>query len=346
MSGRDRTLGARATLHLHCGWPRTGTSSLQAVLFDRREKLAAAGVAYPESWRGPADGPTHHGIYEMLSPPEGAGALEDLRRFLADRPDRNVVLSAEGLTNWLWPEARLDALVAFLAALREEAQVCCVWTLRRLDAVASSLYLLGLGMGVSMPPPREYFEGWDHPSNPFHPRRIDELFAGLLTVEEAMGGNVLYVKYDSSGAHGAELLRALDLPDPLRAELGVALSGAPRLRRSLTHKQVAVLLNLEALSASIGLELDGAALRRCFGGGALRFDGDRACRLLGDEGRRALHEGALAAARSTGFTPYLDFFGDERLDDRPADPLGAEVLNDADRARLRAHLGRLADSPR
>lgn len=333
-------------LHLHCGWPRTGTSSLQAVLFDQRERLAAAGVAYPDSWRGPADGPTHHGLYEMLNPLEGVGALEGLRRFLAGRPDRNVVLSAEGLTNWLWPENRLEALVAFLAALGEETQVRCVWTLRRLDAVASSLYLLGLGMGVSMPPPPEYFDGWDHPSNPFHPRRIDKLFAGLRAVEEAVGGDVVYVKYDSSGTHGAELLRALALPGSLRAELGAALSDAPRLRRSLTHKQVAVLLNLKALSASIGSELDGADLRRSFEAGALRFDGDRACRLLGDQGRRALHEGALAAARSTGFTPYVDFFGDEQFDDRPADPLGTEVLSDADRARLRAHLGRPAGSPR
>lgn len=47
-------------LYLHCGWPRTGTTSLQAALFEHKDELAAGGTVYPDRWRSPI-GFTHHG---------------------------------------------------------------------------------------------------------------------------------------------------------------------------------------------------------------------------------------------------------------------------------------------
>lgn len=90
------------TLTLHIGWPKTGTSSLQALLAHNADWLRSQGVLYPtvERWDN-----THHRVCDLLithndpliPPPEGD--LDQLLDHL-DRPENrsaeHVILSSEG----------------------------------------------------------------------------------------------------------------------------------------------------------------------------------------------------------------------------------------------------------
>lgn len=261
-------------MFLHCGWPRTGTSSLQAALFEQRERLAAAGIVYPTQWLHAA-GPAHHGLYDMLGARrESAAAFDELEAFLGAHADRDVLLSAEGLTNWLRAADRREALLALLAAAQGVMPVRCVWTLRSIDQALGSLNALGLAAGVSLPPSGQCISDWDDPRNPFEVSGVESLFEGMRIVEEAVAGEVAYVKYSQAGDHNEELLRAFGLPASVRASVGRALERGPR--------------------RNVGLG---------------RFEGDRAYGAMDDERRKAVNEQALAAASSQGITAYAEFFG-------------------------------------
>jgi hypothetical protein len=327
-------------LYLHAGWPRTSTSSLQAALFEHRDRLAsAAGLTYPEYWTRSAADPAHNGLYDMLDAAYGsANAFEAFRRHLAADADRDVLLSAEGLSNWLLSDDRREILLGLLAAARTVTPTRCVWTLRRLDDASSSLYMQGLKVGLDLPPPQEYIGLARHRHDMFDVRAPSELFAGLRRVEEAVDGDVVYVKYDASGAHNGELLSAFDIPAPVAEKVLETLERGPRLNTRLSHKQAAALLNLDALSARAGVDLDEAAIRAAIRRGEIRFENDRPCEPLSREAKRALHERALAAAREQGFEPYLEFFGEDEIRGGASAGLGPEALAEEDLRRLAAHL--------
>lgn len=312
-------------LYLHCGWARTSTTSLQAALFDHRERLAAAGVVFPEKWLTKAR-PTHYGLSELLEASmQSDEPFDEFKAFLELHPDRDVLFSAEAITTWLLSNEKQEALLRFLAAARQVVPTRCIWTLRRLDDGIRSLYLRRLALGIELRPPREHFE------------EIPELnmfFDGMCGVDEA-ATDVVYVKYDSSGAHNEELLRAFGIPDEASSAIREQLDG-PRLNSSITHKQAVVLLNLDALSARAGVELDQAALRKAFMSGNLTFEEDWRCELVDGGARRALHERVLAVARAQGLAPYVEFFGDAEIAASPPVELGPDTITDEDLERLRS----------
>jgi hypothetical protein len=317
-------------LYLHCGWDRTSTSSLQAALFAHKDDLAAVGIVYPDMWVRPRISPTHNGLHELLNESlESEDVFGEFRGFLAGHADRDVLLSAEALTNWLLPQDKQDTLLRLLAVAQEVMPTRCIWTLRRLDEALASLYLLELRWGVEVPPPDECFDEIREPG---------QLFAGLHRVEQAVGDDVVYVKYESAGTHNRELLRAFDIPERLRVAIWEELERRPRLNVRLSHKQAVTLLNLDTLSARVGYELDAVALRSAFNGDEFEFEEDRPCALVDSEARRALHERALAAAQRNGITAYADFFEDARFDEPGSVGLEPELLTDGDLERLLAHL--------
>jgi hypothetical protein len=319
-------------LYLHCGWPRTSTSSLQAALFEYRHSLAASGVVYPDRWRTEGD-LTHHGLAELLKATrESPAALDDFKRFIAEQEGEDILLSAEVLTYWLRSEERLSALVGLLAAAQEVTPTRCIWTLRRLDDALSSLYLRQLSMGAAnrLPAPAELFAGVD---------RLDGLFAGMQRVESAVGGEAAYVRYDPAGTHNAELLAAFEIHGQLKEQIVEALAGAPRLNVSPTHKEAVTLLHLDALSARTGAELKEAAVRNVLGRRDFAFETDWPCEVVDRNVSRALHKRALAAARRVGFTPYVDYFSSAELDAPSSPALAPEILTDADLKRLLDSVG-------
>lgn len=331
-------------LYLHCGWPKTGTTTLQAALCDHRSLLAGAGVVYPERWMG-GQRLAHHGLFGLLRPSPGRdAAVEDFKRFLTDNDDRGVVLSAEGLTNWIAYDDRRDALLAWLEAAQEVVPTRVVLTLRRYDGAWCSLYSHGLRQGLELPTPAECVSTGSTSCDVGQwadSVRLDSLFEGMRIVEDAVGGDVVYVRYDSGGAHNRELLDALGVPAPAAAAIAQDLERGPRLNVSLTHKQAAVLLNLDALSARAGVELDGAELREAFARGDVGFSEDRRCELLDAGARASLHERALAAARGSGFAPYIELFADAELGGPPPS-LDPEIITDEDLGRLVARLRPMA----
>ena len=314
----------RSMIYLHCGWPKTGTTSLQAALVANHEVLGAAGFLYPEDWRRPNG---EHRFSDLLGELRKPGASPPgLGRFLDEHAGRDIVFSSENLTVWTVVDETAP-LLSLLARLREAAPVKCIWTLRRADEMLhsqcrhSSLF--------SRTPPREgYVRETD----------IGAVFAGMQRVEAAVEGNVDYVKYDRGGRHNAELLRAFDFPPDVRGRIEAELTSTPRLNAGVTQKGLAAILNAERLSARIGATLDASAVSAAVRDG-LRFDDDRACVVSDFEERRAKHEQVLLAARECGLEPYVDFFQDEEVEDRsPAVDLGHEVLSDEDLSRLASHL--------
>lgn len=320
-------------LVLHCGWPGTGTSGLQAAFFERRAELAAAGVLYPDRWRVGAI-PAHYGLEKLLGPSlEAERGRQGFKRLLSVSSGRDVVLSDEGITAWL-PSAdgRRAALLDFLAAVREETPTRCVWTLRRFDEVVRSGYLLMLSFGFDLPFPDEYLEGNNH----WHGiREPDPLFGGMKEVEQA-ADDVVHVKYDVSGAHNGALMEAFCVPAACAEEVGAAIEGSRRINARLEHKQVVTLLNLKEVSALIGEQLDRGDLRRAFRRGAIRFADDGPCELFDRATKRALDDLAVASARRHGYRAYLDCFGAEEIEGPPSVSLGAEALDDDDLERLLA----------
>lgn len=319
-------------LYLHCGWPRTSTTSLQTALGRHREQLAASGIVYSQRWvSGP--GPTHHGIAVLIARSrKDPTAFNEFKAFLDDCADQDVLFSVEALTFWLQSKPQQDLLLNFLASVQEVVPTRCVWTLRRFDEEACSLYLLWLASGRDdLVPPSRFFERF---------RDVGTIFDGLRRVERAVGGDVAYVRYDASGGHNAELLCAFDMPTELRRSIRRDLDENPRANVSLTHKQAAALINREALSRASGVELDAVEMRKAFRSKEFEFARDGRCELVDAGVRRALHARALTAARRQRFLPYGEFFGDSEVFGSRSVAMGPEVLEAADLERLVARFGR------
>jgi hypothetical protein len=86
-------------LHLHIGFHKAGSTTLQTFLRDNAAALAAAGVDYPEIGRR-AEDIAHHGLSKGLKTRRGDHAeLEALWRGIGERArgERTVVVSSEGL---------------------------------------------------------------------------------------------------------------------------------------------------------------------------------------------------------------------------------------------------------
>ena len=324
-------------LYLHCGWPRTATTSLQTALYELRDRLMDSGLLYPDEWRSRTDF-THHGLPALLrASRDSEYALDDFKRFLEAHADGDVVLSSEGLTTWLGSEWQQEALVNLLSVAREVMPTRCFWTLRRHDQFLTSWALLKLKMRTEdIAPDRG-------PPRPPGADRLACKFAGMRRVEQALDGDVVYVKYDPSGEHNLELLRAFGLSGDLLVEIREALESGPRRHPSLSLKEAVVLLNVEALSARAGTAFDRATLkgvfmRSGFRRGEFRFTDDRRCDLIDSNLRQAMHEQALEAARRQGVTSYVEFFADAEIEQSVTVDLDPGIITDEDLERLVAEL--------
>lgn len=291
-------------LYLHCGWPRTGTTSLQAALDEHREALADAGVVYVR---------------------RSSKGHPDIERSIEAHPDADLLLSDEGLTNMLRTDDRCNDLLTHLRAVQEVTPVICLWIIRRVDEVAHSGWIEMAARGLAGSTPVEFVSRF--PPLP--------LFANMRRVEEAVGGRAVYFKYRSSGAHITELLSTLDLPPYVVAEITSSFRSSTRLNTSRTRKQLAVLLHSTRIGERLGIELDRAGVLEAFDRAGLRFEDDGPCELVGKEVRRAAHDRATVAALEAGFSPYPRLVGDQEVGDiAPPSELGIEALGDDDMERL------------
>lgn len=313
-------------LYLHCGWPRTGSSSFQAVLAGHRDRLAEVGVDYPDAWRV-RNSDAHYGITETLKSVavEGIGASQDLLDYLRSAAARKVLISNETISHWLVAEKR-ESLIELLLAAQEITTVTCLWALRRADRWAGSMYLHRIDTGHDLPPPDVYFRECA--------ALVTDAMAGQREVGEALNGREIHCRYDDTSAHYGELLRAVGIADTVRADIEADLRLGPRRNRGPSQKATAALLHADALSARTGADLTVDRLRSVFRSFEFEFDGDMPCELVDTEVAEAVHRQALEAAREAGFEPYVEFFGAESVEPSAPVALGSEVLTDEDLSRL------------
>ncbi|HEX6688967.1 MAG TPA: hypothetical protein VF085_09925 [Solirubrobacterales bacterium] len=316
-------------LYLHCGWGRTSTSSLQAALYANRDRLAAAGVVYPDKWRA-ATVPAHHRLNDLVNDSPGSvSALDDFRRFLVSNADRNVLFSAERITGWLLSSERQEAFLRLLVAAQGVTPTRCIWTLRRFDQLLESLYLLMLWHGNDLPPPAAYLR-----------RRMEgPVFEGMRRVEDLAGIQVAYVKYCPDGAHNGELLHTFGISDSIGAIIREELERGPRLNISPSHKEAVALASAEELSERARVTLDVDRLRAAFKNKSFRFDRDRRCELVSEAAKRNVHKRALAAARRYGIESYCEFFEGASIIASESYGLDAAIIDNEELKRLVAHLG-------
>ena len=320
-------------LYWHLGQKRTATTSLQTALIAHEERLAGAGIVFPEQWRGkgPASYSTHHGVVDVISATdEDAPAARSFGELLRAHADGSVLLSSEIVSDWLTEERRAGMLRT-LSLARSIMPVTCMWTLRRFDELINSILLRRFQVGMEL----------EFPSRGDVPKltaSFAEVLGSMRRIEDAVGGRVSYAKYKRDGAHNLSLLRRLPLPEDVLDGLERALDRGPRLNRQLSMKETAALLHIDEVSERAGTRIDGLELRQSLFLGEFEFAEDRPLELIGTEARRALHEQALLAAQAQGIGAYTEFFADEEVapvDVTTSDP---EVLSDIDLERLVEHL--------
>lgn len=321
-------------LYLHGGLPKTSTTSIQAALFRSRSRLADSGILYPARWRAPVRNErlsnSHLALHLLLkSAVDSPEALGEFRAFLTENANAHVVLSSEGLGLWLHSSQRQEVLLRFLAVAQEAMPTKCVWTLRRHDEVFESLYKAWLSRGRDLPPPQRFVSRDRSPI----PR-----FAGMQRVEEALNGNVAYVRYEPDGSHNRDLLSALGIEGRPRAQIVDELDRRPRQNVGWTHKQFVSLLNTAELTRRAGVELSRDSLKGAFLDDGFSFEEDGPCIVLDRNLRRRMHENTLMRAETHGFSTYVGFFQDVQIDEfPPASRLESAVITDRDLSRLVEH---------
>lgn len=316
-------------LYMHCGFVRTGTTSLQSAIVAHRKELERVGILYPDQWRRP-NGVNHHLVLETLRERDGALRLakqtqEDLRLL----PGGRVLLSAEGLSGWTQNRSQVDALLAFLLGARRTMPVRCVWTLRNLVEVLASLYVGQKLANLPNPPTPARF------MLDVVTRALDGM-CGLKRLEDSVEN--AYFKYERDGSHQVAILKEIGVPTELHDRIVQHLRGEPRLNVRLTHKGAVVMLHYKELGSRVGFPFSKRALGKLFFSDRFRFTDDGPCRLFDPDLLGSMHEEALATARGCGFMPYVDFFEDDRIDEDPPLPTDPDILSDEDLERLIAQL--------
>ena len=304
-------------LYLHCGWLKTGTTSLQVALKRHHSDLDAAGIVNATQWRVLPKG---------LNGPEPSAAIAKFARFVELHAGQDILLSCETFMNMLLTERQQKIFLRLIEAAQMVMPVTCVWTLRRWDEMMRSYYLWQLSYGLEPPPFLSYLASLP---------TMDLIFSGMQQVESKAAGDAVYCKYKASGGHNEDLLRAFRFPPQMVESIEVDLKAASRQNVALSHKEVATLLNVDQLSKRAGSALEKGRLRKLFTESDFCFEGDHECELMSLSIKRDLHEQMLGFARKAGFDPYVRFFEEDEIhgpDDMPA--IGPELVDDCDLARL------------
>ncbi len=137
-AGARREKGRRRLI-LHAGTPKTGTSSLQWHLGERREALAEQGFWYPEAEK--KGEPKHQRLVALSMCEDEPAFIEYCERSLQGMPDHihSIILTTEGLFNhWRDFSPKAKARLRALASLFDVE--LCVW-FREPESFAASLYM-------------------------------------------------------------------------------------------------------------------------------------------------------------------------------------------------------------
>jgi hypothetical protein len=307
-------------LYLHCGWPRTGTTSFQYALGTSRAELLEAGIAYPSEWE--TDGSLgHHGLVPLLVPGDDQQqGLEELDAKL-EAYEGSVLLSTEGVTNRVRPG--LPGLSRFLETVGHGRDLTCLWTLRRIDEFYASMHLHQALINGAFRSPKDFF------LKRYHNRWIEIFARGAAELERATA-RALYTRYDAAGKHHEELLEGAGVPEPVRSQIVDRIRTAGRRGATVTHKTAVVINHRKLFSERAGLEITENGLYRLLRDGRLRFENDAKIDLVGGELRSLVHQQALDVCRECGFEPYPRFFEADEIEASPPRSLDPDVITEDD----------------
>jgi hypothetical protein len=308
---------------LHCGWPKTGTTSLQAVLFSQRELLARHDLIYPDRWR-PTAGFAHHGIVKALGAPAGlASVLAELEQLAAANRGADVLIAVEGLSFQLLAGGdRFGPVRTLLETAAASGSVRCIWTLRRADELIRSIFLHP-GTVAGRPSLAEAMRR----------TRLRDLFAGMREIGRLVPDTV-YLEYDRRGGHNLELLGQLGLAADVVTFLDDEIRRSDKLNVGLTEKKLAALSDLKALSRRAEMPISRRAVLDAFYRGFV-FEDDHPHEPVDVAMREELHERTLREAAETGFSPYAELFSGATFNPGPTRPsVNPNALRNADVERL------------
>jgi hypothetical protein len=230
------------TLYIHCGLPKTGTTSIQKFLASSRNELRANGYDYPNIAVND-DRTAHHNLAreilhdEQFDPEKGTST--DFFNYLEGQERcPKVILSSEGLTHCLLrdPVALFDFVRQMIA---RNDEVFIIFTFRKFWKISESSFLYDLRSGKAG-------EIRTNPARvPKTTKWLKKLAAGLTELRELVGAD-RFMACDTEKSGGDSVAAFCKL-------LGIAQQrqpdGGPRFNKRVGLKKAALLYKTKQLSS-------------------------------------------------------------------------------------------------
>ncbi len=125
-------------LFIHIGMPKTGTTTLQRILSNNKNKLSRRNFIYPALWRDD-ENIAHHGIGKALKSYD-KNTTTELTDFLRYHRDKDIILSTESFSNLLTYND-YPFFYNFLITCSQIMPVKIICALRRIDSFIESMCL-------------------------------------------------------------------------------------------------------------------------------------------------------------------------------------------------------------
>lgn len=247
-------------LYLHIGPHKTGSTYIQKTFFENREKLASAGLLYPDENIGPQWG--HHQLVEQIKGREEAR----INKFLSDLT-QDTIISSENLT-YLGPDE-----IAFFGGFCTDFDVEVIYFKRGLAELLLSYWQEVVKHGSSVSYPKFVLR---HVGNPF----ASGILNGVATLNKwktVFGDkSPTIVDFDKIASDGADICDVL-----LHQVLGLDLSfgAGEKINVSMNFVDVEIIRVLNALVSATGKPVT-TNVREAFLG--LKRQGDSRVRKLFD----------------------------------------------------------------
>ena len=294
-------------LDVHIGLPKTGTTSIQRRLFERADILEENGCLYPREWMAP--GKCAHHLVSLAVLQGGADNDELLAKFadyLRARNNDHLLISSEGFTSCIQPKT-FDRFLKVIALWATLSTTRLVVALRRFDTFVESMYLHAAKVGNRQNDLAAYIKN--------NEKWVANFFTGLAAISKMPESvEMVYLRYDKSIDMVTSIANALNLPSPIGDH-----DGAKRIvNNRLGAKAQAFLLRLDEHKSSRNIKAARSKWIRGFESGRLRFNDEiDTYSILTFEQANAIHETGLKLAKQMNVSAYCDFFGSDRLSEKP-----------------------------
>lgn len=199
----SRLFGQRKpVLYLHIGLPKTGTSTIQGLLFDNTEALQHQNYLYPRATLGGKSdfAYAHHNLARAAYEQDASIWLSFQKEILANR-SKKLLVSSEAFSN-----CRNQTQLEFIKSYLEYFDVKIIVYLRRQDDFLQALYQTIIVYGEEAIPFDDFYERMfsEHEKN----RSLDYYFLVNDIFATAFGKENIIVRiYEKSQLYQADLLR-------------------------------------------------------------------------------------------------------------------------------------------